>query len=76
MLYWAAIPLETAFEGFDSMTCDWIETEYQGIKMLVEPCGEGCGKIVRLLSPNPYDYLKTDLAPGSTVPIFYSSVAR
>ncbi|WP_018132497.1 YlzJ-like family protein [Effusibacillus pohliae] len=70
MLHWAAIPLETVLEGYDSMECNWMETEYQGVKMLVEPCGQGCGRVVRLLSPNPYDYLKPNLAPGSIVPLF------
>ncbi|GAX90588.1 hypothetical protein EFBL_2215 [Effusibacillus lacus] len=69
MLYWAAIPLESVFEGFDSMTCNWIETEYQGIRMFVEPCGQGFGRVVRLLSANPYDYLNPHLAPGSIVPL-------
>ncbi|MFC4768850.1 YlzJ-like family protein [Effusibacillus consociatus] len=73
MLYWAAIPLETVMEGFESMTCNWIETEYQGVKMLVEPCGQGCGRVVRLLSPNPYDYLNAAISPGTTVPIFQQS---
>lgn len=72
MLYWAAIPMETVLDGFESMTCNWIETEYQGVKMVVEPCGQGSGKVVRLLSANPYDYLNPNLAPGCTVPLYQS----
>ncbi|BCJ85329.1 YlzJ-like family protein [Effusibacillus dendaii] len=69
MLYWAAIPLETVFEGFDSTSYNWLETDYQRVKMIVEPCGNGWGKIVRLLSANPYDYMDPRLSPGSLVPI-------
>lgn len=72
MLYWAAIPLEIVFEGFDTMKCEWIETEYQGVKMVVEPTNNGTGKIIRLLSPIPSDYLKPYLAPGSIVPVLSS----
>lgn len=68
-LHWAAIPPETVFEGFETMRLNWIETEYQGIKMIVEPFENGTGKVVRLLSPNPYDYLNESIAPGSVVPI-------
>lgn len=67
---WTAIPLETVLEGYDSMRLHWIETEYRGVKMVVEPVGEGYGKVVRLLSPDPFDYLNPDLAPGSRVPLF------
>jgi hypothetical protein len=69
-LHWAAIPAETVFEGFENMTFNWIETEHQGVRMIVEPVANGVGKVVRLLSPNPYDYLNASLAPGSIVPLF------
>lgn len=70
-LHWAAIPAEIVFEGFETMTLNWIETEYQGVKMIVEPFGNGTGRVVRLLSPNPSDYLNANLSPGSVVPIVF-----
>jgi hypothetical protein len=69
ILHWAAIPLETVFEGYETMACNWLETECQGVKMVVEPLGNGTGKIVRLLSPIPSDYLNPNYAPGSIVTI-------
>jgi hypothetical protein len=70
MMYWAAIPLEAVFAGLDTMTCHWMEIEYQGVQMVVEPYTNGYGKIVRLLSPNPFDYLKAELAPGALIPLY------
>lgn len=70
-LHWAVIPAETVFEGFETMTLNWVETEYKGVKMIVEPLGNGMGKVVRLLSPNPSDYLNASLFPGSVIPILF-----
>lgn len=70
-LHWAVIPAETVFEGFETMTLNWVETEYKGVKMIVEPLGNGTGKVVRLLSPNPSDYLNASLFPGSVIPILF-----
>lgn len=69
VLHWAAIPLETVFDGHENMSFNWLETESQGVKMVVEPMGNGTGKIVRLLSLNPSDYLNPSFAPGSIVSI-------
>ncbi|WP_282200795.1 YlzJ-like family protein [Collibacillus ludicampi] len=76
MMYWAAIPMEAVFDGFETMTCNWKEIEYQGVKLLVEPYENGLGKVVRLLSPDPYDYLKADFAPGAVIPLHDSRISR
>lgn len=70
MIYWTVIPLEAVWNGWEEMSCPWVEIEYQGIQMIVEPADPpGYGRVVRLLSPRPGDYLRPDLTPGSLVPL-------
>jgi hypothetical protein len=60
--------LELVLEGFDTtMYPEYKEIEYQGVTVVVEPAGFGRQKIVKLLSTNPFDYLKPELAPGSII---------
>ncbi|MDB5083406.1 MAG: hypothetical protein JWN30_292 [Bacilli bacterium] len=68
MLHWSVVPEELIFEGMDKVQYNWIETEVGGVAMVVEPAQQaGCFRIVRLLSPNPQDYLNPEMAPGSLV---------
>jgi hypothetical protein len=60
--------LELVLEGFDTVRYpEYKEIEYQGVTVVVEPAEFGGQKIVKLLSTNPFDYLKPDLAPGSII---------
>lgn len=72
MLIWSTMPEEQIFHGMDSVQYNWIETEVQGVKMLIEPIAEnpGCGRIVRLLCPKPASYLNPAFQPGQTVHLF------
>lgn len=69
MLIWSAMPVEIIFNGMDNVQYNWIETEVQGVKMVVEPMAElpGRGRIIRLLCPNPRSYLNPAFQPGQTV---------
>lgn len=72
MLIWSTVPEEFIFEGMDKATYNWIETEVQGVKMLVEPSADqpGYAKVVRLLCPKPGSYMRAEFAPGQTVCLF------
>ncbi|PWK15468.1 YlzJ-like family protein [Tumebacillus permanentifrigoris] len=72
MLIWSAMPEEVIFEGMDTVQYNWIETEVQGVKMVVEPLPElpGNGRIVRLLCPKPASYLNPAFQPGQTINLF------
>lgn len=64
MLLYTAMPLELVLEGIDK-TYDFKEVELGNIKLLVEPIDMNRGRIVRLLSTNPQDYLNPKYTPGT-----------
>lgn len=41
--------------------------EVQGVSMLVEPAGMGCGRVRRILSTNPQDFLDPRWQPGAMI---------
>lgn len=68
MILYTPMQLELVFEGFDNTRYpEYKEVEYQGVPMIVETLGSGRQKIVKLLSTNPFDYLKPELTPGSII---------
>ncbi|MGI6491675.1 MAG: hypothetical protein GX949_05510 [Peptococcaceae bacterium] len=70
MILYTPMQLELVLEGFDTTRYpDYKNIEYQGVAMVVEPCSPGEYRIVRLLSTNPQDYLKLELAPGMVINI-------
>lgn len=48
-------------------TAEPVEMVMGGRRLLVEPGSGGEGRIVRLISTDPYDYLDPRLAPGQYV---------
>ncbi|HBC94205.1 MAG TPA: hypothetical protein DCZ10_15240 [Pelotomaculum sp.] len=68
MILYTPMQLELVLEGFDTTSYPaYRDIEYLGVAMVVEPAGFGRQKIVKLLSTNPFDYLKPELAPGSII---------
>jgi hypothetical protein len=67
MIIYTAMPLEMVYEGFMDHKPEFQEVEYLGVHMIVEPAENQKAKIVRLLSPNPQDYLNPQLQPGNTI---------
>lgn len=69
MLIWTPMPEALVFEGMDTVTYNWIETEIQGVKMIVEPTSDlpGRARIIRLLCPRPESYLNPAFQPGQMV---------
>ena len=66
MIYWTPLDLEQVFQGWEGGQ-PTVEITKEGLLLQVEPLGDGKGKVVRLISGNPADYLRTDLAPGAIV---------
>lgn len=67
MIMYTSMPLEWVFEGYDQFNPTYTEIVYDGVQMLIEPTGSFQGKIVRLLSCNPQDYLNPNYSPGTII---------
>lgn len=66
MVLYTAMPLELVLEGMDK-AYNYKEINLDGIKLIIEPLDLNHGKIVRLISTNPQDYLKSELCPGRII---------
>ncbi|MBO8162518.1 MAG: YlzJ-like family protein [Brevibacillus sp.] len=69
MIIHSVVPLELVFENYEQNGRQNIRelTFPGGVTMLVEETGSFEGTIVRLISPNPQDYLNPRLAPGQKI---------
>jgi hypothetical protein len=67
MIIYSAMPLELVYQGFDEFDPQYEEVEHNGMSMIIEPSGPYQGKIVRLLSCNPQDYLNPSHTPGTVI---------
>lgn len=67
MTIYSVMPIEAVMEGFDEHRPHYVEMVVDGIRMQVEPTSDQSARIVRLISTNPYDYLRTDCAPGMEI---------
>lgn len=68
MILYTPMQLELVLDGFDTTIYpEYRDIEYQGVAMVVESAGFGKQKIVKLLSTNPFDYLKPELTPGNLI---------
>ncbi|MCF6093170.1 YlzJ-like family protein [Microaerobacter geothermalis] len=67
MIIYSTIPLETIFEGWDQFHPQYAEVQMGEITMVVEKANNFEAKIVRLISPNPCDYLNPKWAPGEKI---------
>ncbi len=68
MIMYTTIPLEYIFENMEQVENQVVkELNFGGITMMVEQTGAFEGKIIRLISPNPQDYLNPRYAPGQKI---------
>lgn len=68
MILYTPMQLELVLDGLDpTVYPEYKQIKYQGVSMLVEGADFGRRRIVKLLSTNPYDYLKPELMPGSII---------
>ena len=68
MILYTIMPVETVLEGYDSFKPAYIELDHPGGgRMLVEPLSPTEGRLVRLISPRPADYLDPQNQPGKII---------
>jgi len=66
MILYTPMPLEAVLEGIENVD-DLQEIQLNGITMQVKVMDTGKAQIVRLISPNPQDYLNPSYAPGNYI---------
>lgn len=66
MIIYSPLPTEQILDGWDRQETP-VEMRAGGRVMEVMPAGEGQVRIVRLISPDPQDYLNPQWAPGQMV---------
>jgi hypothetical protein len=67
MIIYTSMPLELVYEGYENFNPQYEEIVHNGVSMVIEPSGAYQGKIVRLLSSNPQDFLNPSHSPGSVI---------
>ncbi|MGO0061656.1 YlzJ-like family protein [Brevibacillus fluminis] len=68
MIMYTTMPLEYIFENQEAVEKQSVqELSFGDVTMMVEPTGTFEGKIIRLISPNPQDYLNPRFAPGQKI---------
>lgn len=68
MILHTVMPLDTVMANMEQVEKQELKEISQGhMTMLIEQTGPFEGRIVRLISPDPQDYLNPDCAPGKTV---------
>lgn len=65
MIMYTVIPIEEIFDDEESPSL--MAAHVMGCSVLIEPLGDGRGRIERILSTNPDDYLNSRIQPGSIV---------
>jgi hypothetical protein len=68
MIIYTPLYLELVLEGLEDMKeLKTRQVELDGVPLVIEDTGPGQGKVVKLLSTNPKDYLRADLSPGTVI---------
>lgn len=66
MILYTLMPLNAVLDGIDK-EYKLDEIDISGIKLLVEPVDSKHGKVARLISSNPQDYLNPKYFPGNII---------
>ncbi len=69
MILYTPLPAELVLEGYESFRPEYIELDYRNGKLIVELISATEGRLVRLISPCPDDYLDPALQPGTILPL-------
>lgn len=67
MIIYSPVPIEFIFEGYDQMKLNYREIQIENTTMVVDQISSSEGKIIRLISPNPQDYLNPKYQPGTMI---------
>ncbi|NDI33330.1 YlzJ-like family protein [Chengkuizengella sediminis] len=66
MIMYSIVPLDDIFDGIENNEPNQ-EIELNGVIMQVQPMNAYQAKVVRLISPNPQDYLNPAYSPGQII---------
>ncbi len=66
MIIYSAMPVEFILEGIDQER-NFQEVQINHVTLIIEPLTPAQYRIVRLISPNPQDYLHSRYAPGRII---------
>ncbi|HHY13747.1 MAG: hypothetical protein GX977_14720 [Firmicutes bacterium] len=67
MIHYVALPIELVVENMGKIDYQFTEVEIDGIKMILEPMDFNKGKIVRIISSDPNDFINPSYQPGQTI---------
>jgi hypothetical protein len=67
MIIYSVMPMELIFQNENESDYEQVELQMGSVTMLVQPTGMNEARIVRLISPNPQDYLNPTYAPGQKI---------
>lgn len=67
MILYTPLPVEDVLAGFEKEAPELIELSMYGTKLLLEQTGLTEGKIHRIISTEPQDYLRPELQPGNII---------
>ncbi|MFD1705939.1 YlzJ-like family protein [Siminovitchia sediminis] len=68
MIIHSIVPPEHIFPVDDAAFSNRTHCLWNNIPLLVEQSGQSC-KVVRIISSNPSDYLRTEIQPGTNLHI-------
>lgn len=71
MILYTPMQLELVLEGLEEMKHPEVrEVTVDGVRLLIEDVGSGQGKVQKVLSTRPLDYLKPEFTPGTKVQLY------
>ncbi len=73
MILYTALPLELIWEGYSDFSPQYQEIEKEGRVLLIEPLSFNQGKVARLISSNPQDYMDPSFQPGEIINLMDSA---
>ncbi len=68
MIHHTILPQELIFPPIEQTEGKQVECTWNGIPLLVEENGQTY-KVVRVISSNPNDFLKSEIQPGAHIPL-------
>ena len=64
---WTIVPPELVWEGIEREPKKLQQIQWHNAQVLIEPIDFGRGRVVQVLSTEPNDFLRPDLAPGAII---------
>lgn len=70
MIIYTPMQLELVFAGMEEQQAAPRELVINNSTLLVRDTGPGKAQVIRLISTNPYDYLKPEYMPGAEISLY------